>query len=366
MGVSISAVIPLEGEIEVHIASPERMVVSYTELMKERELRTTPYIDQSGMFHLGFNNKFVLGRKEENNEPVYFDLHKDEEHLLIGGSTGSGKSVLLKTLLTDMALTNSPQELRLILVDPKKGSEMRVFGKLPHVLGLDDLLEQDPQATLNRRFSSSYLNSSTSTSKVLMEKQDCVTALRSLVKMIDLRNKEMAHLNQLLEQQGSTDAVTKIDNYNAHALKFGKKRMPHVFFVFDELAFWAQDKDFTEGLSCIGKIAGIGRSAGIHLILLTQRPDRKLIDGSMHNNFGSRICLKMSSGVDTRVLLEDKNYNAHTLQGKGHMICNLNSVGGNNYCYAQAGYINTTGDCSLGSLITAIANDWNSLLKKKS
>ncbi len=365
MGVSISAVIPLEGEIEVHIASPERMVVSYTELMKERELRTTPYIDQSGMFHLGFNNKFVLGRKEESNEPVYFDLQKDEQHLLIGGSTGSGKSVLLKTLLTDMVLTNSPQELRLILVDPKKGSEMRVFGRLPHVIGLADLLEQDQLTALAMRGGAVSSSLSSSASKVLMEKQDCVTALRALVNMIEFRNKEIDQLNQLLEQQGSTDAVTKIDDYNAHALKFGKKRMPHVFFVFDEFAFWAQDKDFCVGLNCIEKIAAIGRSAGIHLILLTQRPDRKLIDGTLHNNLGSRICLKMRSGVDSKVLLEDKNYNAHNLQGKGHMICNLNSVGGNNYCYAQAGYINTTGDCSLGSLITAIANDWNSLINKK-
>ena len=365
MGVSISAVIPLEGKIEVHIASPERMVVTYPELMRERELFITPFTDQLGRPHPGFNKKFVLGRREGNNKPVYFDLQKDEQHLLIGGTTGSGKSVLLKTLLTDMALTNSPKELRLILADPKKGSEMRVFGKLPHVMGLSDLLEQDPQTALRMSFSSSCSNPSVSTSKVLMEKQDCVTALRVLVNMIDLRNKEIDQLNQLLEQQGSDDAVTKIDDYNAQIIKFGKARMPHVFFVFDEFAFWAQDKDFAVGLSCINKIAATGRSVGIHLILLTQRPDRKLIDGTLHNNFGSRICLKMSSINDSKVMLEDKHYNASSLQGKGHMICNLNSVGGNNYCYAQAGYINTTGDCSLGSLITAIANDWNSLLNKK-
>ena len=108
------------------------------------------------------------------------------------------------------------------------------------------------------------------------------------------------------------------------------------------------------GFEYLRKIAQIGRSVGLHLILITQRPDREIIKGSIHNNFGSRIALKMSSIHDSKTILENKDYDASCLQGRGHMICKLNNVGGDGYCFAQAGFIS-----NIDELLAALTRDYS-------
>lgn len=359
--IDITAVIPRTGQIEVHLAASERSPVYYRDLMHKRSFKYDRYV-VDGQEHLGFNRKFVLGMQESQDQPLYLDFSQDEPHVLIAGGTGSGKSVLTKLLITDMVLTNTPSELRLILVDPKMGNELRVFRQLPHIMGLADLQELLPRSvsrygsfggTYGFDFSSQESGSSVA-GKIITSLPDCVSALQILDQLTTVRNKAFGTLAARMEQAGISGTVVNLDEYNRHAIELGEQRLPRLFFIMDEFADWALDDEFAEGRECLRKIAQIGRSVGLHLILITQRPDREIIKGSIHNNFGSRIALKMSSIHDSKTILENKDYDASCLQGKGHMICKLNNVGGDGYCFAQAGFIS-----NIDELLAALTRDYS-------
>ncbi len=359
--IDITAVIPRTGQIEVHLAASERSPVYYRDLMHKRSFKYDRYV-VDGKEHLGFNRKFVLGMQESQDQPLYLDFSQDEPHVLIAGGTGSGKSVLTKLLITDMVLTNTPSELRLILVDPKMGNELRVFRQLPHIMGLADLQELLPRSvsrygsfggTYGFDFSSQESGSSVA-GKIITSLPDCVSALQILDQLTTVRNKAFGTLAARMEQAGISGTVVNLDEYNRHAIELGEQRLPRLFFIMDEFADWALDDEFAEGRDNLRKIAQIGRSVGLHLILITQRPDREIIKGSIHNNFGSRIALKMSSIHDSKTILENKDYDASCLQGKGHMICKLNNVGGDGYCFAQAGFIS-----NIDELLAALTRDYS-------
>lgn len=359
--IDITAVIPRTGQIEVHLAASERSPVYYRDLMHKRSFKYDRYV-VDGQEHLGFNRKFVLGMQESQDQPLYLDFSQDEPHVLIAGGTGSGKSVLTKLLITDMVLTNTPSELRLILVDPKMGNELRVFRQLPHIMGLADLKELLPRSvsrygsyggTYGFDFASQESGSSVA-GKIITSLPDCVSALQILDQLTTVRNKAFGALAARMEQAGISGTVVNLDEYNRHAIELGEQRLPRLFFIMDEFADWALDDEFAEGREYLRKIAQIGRSVGLHLILITQRPDREIIKGSIHNNFGSRIALKMSSIHDSKTILENKDYDASCLQGRGHMICKLNNVGGDGYCFAQAGFIS-----NIDELLAALTRDYS-------
>lgn len=360
--IDITAVIPRTGQIEVHLAASERSPVYYRDLMHKRSFKYDRYV-VDGQEHLGFNRKFVLGMQESQDQPLYLDFSQDEPHVLIAGGTGSGKSVLTKLLITDMVLTNTPSELRLILVDPKMGNELRVFRQLPHIMGLADLKELLPRSvsrygsyggTYGFDFSSQEQGGSSVAGKIITSLPDCVSALQILDQLTTVRNKAFGALAARMEQAGISGTVVNLDEYNRHAIELGEQRLPRLFFIMDEFADWALDDEFAEGREFLRKIAQIGRSVGLHLILITQRPDREIIKGSIHNNFGSRIALKMSSIHDSKTILENKDYDASCLQGRGHMICKLNNVGVDGYCFAQAGFIS-----NIDELLAALTRDYS-------
>lgn len=390
--VTITALHPRSGQIEVNLAAPDRAMVYYRDLMQQRSFGYEHYECYQAATNeapsrsqdcLGFNAKFVLGMRESDDQPVYFDLREDDPHLLIAGGTGSGKSVLIKLLLTDMVLSNTQQELRLILVDPKMGNELQVFSELPQVMGLSELRQLLPKALgrsggypfgLNSRGTYDHWSlgldlsledeeESTAAAtadlaldashKIITNESDCVMALQILEQLTTVRNQQFAKLVAHLKSLGKSSTIVKLDEYNALAPQYDFPRLPRLFFVMDEFADWALDDAFKEGQESLRKIAQIGRSAGIHLILITQRPDRKVIEGAIHNNFGSRIALKMNSIYDSKTILENKDYNASNLQGNGHMICKLKNVGGDGYCSAQAGFIS-----DLAALLDALKRDY--------
>lgn len=194
-------------------------------------------------------------------------------HLLIAGSTGSGKSVNINSLLLSLLYQNSPNELKLILVDPKR-VELSLYNDLPHLLA-----------------------------PVIVEPEKTVSALKWAII-------EMERRYQLLQAAGKRNIV------DFNAIK-GKEGMPYIVIVIDELAdIMAVASKEVEGLIC--RLAQMARAVGIHLVLATQRPSVDVITGLIKANITTRIAFSVASQVDSRTILDQSG--AEKLLGKGDML----------------------------------------------
>lgn len=194
-------------------------------------------------------------------------------HLLIAGSTGSGKSVSINALLLSLLYQNSPNELKLILVDPKR-VELSLYNDLPHLLA-----------------------------PVIVEPEKTVSALKWAII-------EMERRYQLLQGAGKRN----ISDYNT--IK-GKEGMPYIVIVIDELAdIMAVANKEVEGLIC--RLAQMARAVGIHLVLATQRPSVDVITGLIKANIVTRIAFSVASQVDSRTILDQSG--AEKLLGNGDML----------------------------------------------
>ncbi len=194
-------------------------------------------------------------------------------HLLIAGSTGSGKSVCINSLLLSLLYQNSPNQLKLILVDPKR-VELSLYNDLPHLLA-----------------------------PVIVEPEKTVSALKWAII-------EMERRYQLLQGAGKRN----IADYNA--IK-GKEGMPYIVIMIDELAdIMAVASKEVEGLIC--RLAQMARAVGIHLVLATQRPSVDVITGLIKANITTRIAFSVASLVDSRTILDQAG--AEKLLGNGDML----------------------------------------------
>jgi S-DNA-T family DNA segregation ATPase FtsK/SpoIIIE len=201
-------------------------------------------------------------------------------HLLVAGSTGSGKSIALNSMLVSLLFHCSPEKLRLVLIDPKM-VEFSHFRGLPHLHG-----------------------------DVITESSDAIDALNGLTDIMD-------HRYRLLNESG----FRNLAEYN-EAENNGED-MPHIVVVIDELA----DLLMVEGKIAeepIVRLAQKARAAGIHLIMATQRPTADVITGLIKTNVPARLAFRVSSNVDSRVILNQKG--AESLQGKGDALF-LNPAG---------------------------------------
>ena len=197
-------------------------------------------------------------------------------HILIGGATGSGKSILLAGIISALIKKTSPEDLNLILIDPKR-VELSIFEGLPH-LALP----------------------------VAKTVKEAIFALKTAVGIMDDRYAIMSAI-------GARD----IENFNARASKFEIEKMPYIVIVIDELAdlMMLSPKETAE---YIQRIAQLARAVGIHLITATQRPSVDVITGVIKANFPTRIALKTASRFDSRTILDTEG--AERLLGKGDML----------------------------------------------
>jgi DNA segregation ATPase FtsK/SpoIIIE, S-DNA-T family len=214
---------------------------------------------------------FALG-KDIAGAPMAGDLTK-MPHLLVAGQTGSGKSVMINSLLVSLLYRNSPSDLKLILVDPKH-VELKTYDDIPHLL-----------------------------TPVITEPEKCISALKWAVAEMERRLRAMAEVN-----------TSNIAEYNELKKEEG---MPYIVIVIDELAdlmmMAARDVE-----ALIARIAQKARAAGIHLVLATQRPSVNVITGLIKANIPGRIAFTTQSQVDSRTILDQGG--AEKLLGSGDML----------------------------------------------
>ncbi len=234
---------------------------------------------------------FALG-KDIAGKTVVGDLAK-MPHLLIAGTTGSGKSVMTNTLITSMLFHNAPSDLRLIIVDPKQ-VEMAAYQDIPHLLA--PVITQVPEALSALKWSVNE-----------MERRYSVMAKERVKNIVDY-NAKMAKLEAQRAKSGEEPS-------EEDAQREGK--MPYIVVIVDEMA----DLMMMAGKELemlIVRIAQKGRASGIHLVLATQRPEVKVVTGLIKANIPGRIAFAVNNNTDSRVMLDMGG--AEKLLGSGDML----------------------------------------------
>ncbi|WP_053057960.1 FtsK/SpoIIIE family DNA translocase [Rubrobacter aplysinae] len=209
--------------------------------------------------------------KDISGKPVFLDL-AEMPHLLVAGTTGSGKSVMLNNLLTSLILTADPRRVKLVLIDPKR-VELSQFGKIPHLI------------------------------------TPVVTDVKKAANALSWAVAEMERRYEMLEKHGARS----LDGYNERF----EQQMPYVVVVIDELADLMMAAA-SKVEDAVIRLAQKARAVGIHLVVATQRPSVDVITGMIKANIPSRIAFAVSSQVDSRVILDTPG--AEALLGSGDML----------------------------------------------
>ena len=281
--IRIQAPIPGKGVCGVEVPNTSRLGVFFRDLVESDEFSSSK------------NDLPLILGKDVSGKPMILDLSK-MPHMLIAGATGAGKSVCMNTILTGLLMKYSPEDLRLILVDPKT-VEFHTYNDLPHLvvpvitnakkvsLGLRWVIDE-----MERRFK--YFN------------QVGVRDLNSFNKRPLVQQKDLFDDDQDMICENNNEG--DIPN-----------RLPYIVVVIDELADLMAVAQ-AEIESSIARLAAKSRAAGIHMILATQRPDVKVITGTIKANFPARVAFKVSQKVDSRTILD--RMGADALLGKGDML----------------------------------------------
>ena len=269
--IRIQAPIPGKSTIGIELPNKKNSMVSVREILE----RMPSSLDNSKL-------AVTLGKDIMGN-PQYCEINKTP-HLLVAGSTGSGKSVCINSFIISILMRSKPDEVKLILVDPKK-VELSMYNGVPHLLA-----------------------------PVVTDPQKANIALKKMVVEMERRYDEF-------EKSGTKN----IAGYNAYVDKKNEnlpesehlRKMPYIVIIIDELAdlMLVAAKEVQDSIMRITQMA---RAAGMHLIVATQRPSTDVITGVVKANIPSRIAFAVSSGIDSRTILDSQG--AEKLLGKGDML----------------------------------------------
>ena len=268
-GINLVSVRAEPGIVALSIARPTRRLLTLPETWS----RWTPNC-QNG------NQQLLIGENEEDGSLLFLSPIKNAPHSLIAGSTGSGKSVLMQNIVLSIAATNTPQQARVILIDPKMGVDYFAFEGLPH---LRSEIVTSPD-----------------------------TSLSVLNELVDEMNRRYEVLRQnktqnISELQSKADATEK----------------PEILWVIhDEFAEWMMTEDYKEGVSNVVSRLGVkARAAGIFLVFAAQRPDANVMPMQLRANLGNRLVLRVDGEGTSEIALGEKG--AERLLGKGHLAAKI-------------------------------------------
>lgn len=258
--IRIEAPIPGTNKIGIELGNDKVSAVYFSEVLLTDKFRD-------------FKSKLAFGIGKDITGTVIVTDIADMTHLLIAGATGAGKSVCINTLITSILYKATPDEVKLIMIDPKK-VELSVYNGIPHLL-----------------------------IPVVSDVQKAAGALNWAIR-------EMERRYDLLEKEG----VRNIKGYNSIE---GIEKLPYIVIIVDELA----DLMMTTGKeveNAIVRIAQLARAAGMHLVIATQRPDANIVTGLIKSNIPSRIAFKVAGGVNSKIILDATG--AEKLLGRGDML----------------------------------------------
>jgi len=260
----VEAPIPGKGLVGIEVPNPEVSLVALRDIMESDEF-----------LELGAPLAMCLGQ-DVSGRPIVADLTA-MPHLLIAGTTGSGKSVCINSIIAALLLQHSPDELKFLMVDPKR-VELTGYNGIPHLV-----------------------------SKVVVEMERVTSSLQWVLREMDGRYRRFADAR-----------ATHIRDYNARiAPARGEKPIPYIVVIIDELAdMMIMAPQETERIIC--RIAQMARATGIHLVVATQRPSVNVVTGLIKANFPARIAFNVASTVDSRVILDVPG--AEQLLGQGDML----------------------------------------------
>ncbi|ATZ16557.1 S-DNA-T family DNA segregation ATPase FtsK/SpoIIIE [Entomoplasma freundtii] len=217
---------------------------------------------------------FVLGKKV-SGDPLTANL-ESMPHLLIAGSTGSGKSMMINSLIISLLMRTAPDEVRFLMIDPKR-VELAIYSQIPHIL----------TPVINRPKEAAY-------------------ALQELVEVMEERYDKFAKVG-----------ARNIESYN-RKLKPDQKKLPFIVVIIDELADLMAGDERKVVEEAIMRLAQMARAAGIHLVLATQRPSVDVLTGTIKTNVPTRIAFSVSSSIDSRTIIDFSG--AEKLIGRGDML----------------------------------------------
>lgn len=270
--IRIIAPIPGKAAVGIEVPNPNPQEVSFREMLGHYQARKKPY-------HIP-----VLLGKTVSGEHVCADLTK-MPHCIIAGATGAGKSVCINTIIMSILMNAKPNEIKLLLVDPKK-VELTPYNRLPHMIA-----------------------------PVITEPQGACTALNWLVKEMEKRynifkNLGVRNIHSFNER--------KINKELEDSLELDiPEKMFYIVAIIDELADLMMVSTY-DIESPIARIAQMARAVGIHLILATQRPSREVITGIIKANFPTRIAFKVASRINSQIILDETG--AESLLGNGDLL----------------------------------------------
>lgn len=282
-GAPIRIVYPMKGRTTVGIEVPRnpREIIYLDEVLNTRE------------FQENKNQLPIAMGKDAFGAPFIVDLAA-MPHMLVAGATGAGKSVFINTLLVSLLVKKSPQQMKLILIDPKQ-LELALYASLPHLVM--------PVVVDPKRAAISLLWAVQE-----MERR------YSILKEFGVRH--ITSFNEKLETAGP-ELISKIHDYYDDGDEYGHQ-LPYIVIVVDEFADLILTKAGKEIENNICRLAGKARAAGIHLVLATQRPSVDVITGLIKSNFPTRVSFRVTTSIDSRTILNAVG--AEKLLGKGDML----------------------------------------------